>query len=217
MRQLSWSDALFAQVNSALSTLFTTAQAVRDNPASHLADVELSEAERRHAAGLMRVNHVGEICAQALYQGQALVSQHPPHREMLLQAANEEMDHLAWTEQRLAELNSRTSVFNPLWYAGSFVLGVAAGKVSEAVSLGFVIETERQVGAHLDSHLNGSDDTSALPAQDVRSRAIVAQMRTEELEHAAHAQEAGGVELPNAVRLAMKTMAKVMTTTAYRL
>lgn len=206
-------DRLLCQTDHALRILASRAVADRATPAI-MPDVELSAAQSRHAAGLMRVNHVGEICAQALYQGQALVSRSPANRTMLLDAANEEIDHLAWTEQRLIELNSRPSLFNPLWYAGAFALGVVAGRVSEAVSLGFVVETEVQVGAHLSSHLDGE---SALPIEDERSRAIVTQMRDEELAHAEHARAAGAVELPNLVKQMMEGMAKVMTTVAYKI
>ncbi len=215
MRFLSNLDTLIEQVDHGLNILTKSATAERPSPADQLPlHEELSEAELNHAAGLMRVNHVGEVCAQGLYQGQALVSKNPVNKQMLLQSAIEETDHLAWTEQRLNELGSHTSYLNPLWYSGAFILGVAAGKISEAVSLGFVIETEMQVGAHLDSHLQG---TSPLPSLDVRSRAIVKQMKEEEIEHAEHAQAAGGVELPNAIKLVMSAMAKIMTTTAYRI
>ena len=213
MRQLSHFDSIIDQFDHGMRTVFARAVGERDSPALAQAVPDLSEAERAHAAGLMRVNHVGEVCARALYQGQALVSDSASNRAMLLEAALEEVDHLVWTEQRLAELGSRTSLLNPLWYAGSFALGVVAGKISEAVSLGFVVETERQVGAHLDSHLA----LDGLPEQDARSRAVVETMRDEEAAHALHAQAAGAMELPNLVKLAMRGMAKVMTVTAYRI
>lgn len=213
MRQSTQLDLLIAQIDHGLRTIASEAVSNRQSPAAYTESAVLSEAERKHAAGLMRVNHVGEVCAQALYQGQAWVSQNQHNRDMLLAAANEEVDHLAWTEQRLNELGSRTSLLNPLWYAGAFTLGVAAGKISEAVSLGFVVETEVQVGAHLESHLQ---DTG-LPLQDSPSRAIVSTMRDEELAHAEHARQAGAMELPNLVKLAMRSMAKVMTTTAYKI
>jgi ubiquinone biosynthesis monooxygenase Coq7 len=213
MRQLTRLDSLIAQIDHGLRTIASEAVANRQSPAVNIEQPTLSDAERKHAAGLMRVNHVGEVCAQALYQGQAWVSKNERNRAILLTAAQDEVDHLAWTEQRLAELDSRTSLLNPLWYAGAFALGVAAGKISEAVSLGFVVETEVQVGAHLDSHLQDA----GLPVQDSSSRAIVTTMRDEELAHAEHARLAGAMELPNMVKLAMRTMAKVMTTTAYKI
>lgn len=212
MRTPTIIDQLICQSDHALRILASRAVAGRTSPAV-MPEVDLNTMQSRHAAGLMRVNHVGEICAQALYQGQALVSRNPANRAMLLEAAAEEVDHLAWTEQRLAELNSRPSLLNPLWYAGAFALGVVAGRVGEAVSLGFVVETEVQVGAHLNSHL---ESESPLPIEDVRSRAIVAQMRDEELAHAEHARAAGAMELPNLVKQMMAGMAKVMTTVAYR-
>jgi ubiquinone biosynthesis monooxygenase Coq7 len=213
MRQSTQLDLLIAQIDHGLRTIASEAVSDRQSPAAYTESAVLSEAERQHAAGLMRVNHVGEVCAQALYQGQAWVSQNQHNRDMLLAAAKEEVDHLTWTEQRLNELGSRTSLLNPLWYAGAFALGVVAGKISEAVSLGFVVETEVQVGAHLESHLQ---DTG-LPLQDSPSRAIVSTMRDEELAHAEHARQAGAMELPNLVKLAMRGMAKIMTTTAYKI
>ena len=173
--------------------------------------MSLSEAERKHIAGLMRVNHCGEICAQALYQGQALTSQDAAVRDALREAADEETEHLAWTEQRLAELSSRKSFLNPLWYASSLVLGVVAGRCGEKWNLGFLAETERQVEAHLDSHL------AILPEKDRRSSAILEQMRQDEIKHAETAVRLGAAELPAPVKLAMKLAAKVMTRTAYHL
>lgn len=214
MRHFSLFDNALSQLGYAILTVATKAKIDRPIPPFEPSMVALSPAEAAHAAGLMRVNHVGEICAQALYQGQAWVSQSPNNRDMLLQSAVEELDHLAWTQSRLDELNSHTSRLNPLWYAGAFTLGAVAGKVSEAVSLGFVVETERQVAAHLDSHLSG---VNPLPASDTASRAIVLQMRNEEYEHGGHAAQAGGIELPKLVRLAMTGMAKVMTELAYRI
>jgi ubiquinone biosynthesis monooxygenase Coq7 len=172
---------------------------------------ELSKEEQAHAAGLMRVNHVGEVCAQALYQSQKLHAKSDDLKKQLEQAAVEEEDHLAWCEKRLEELNSRPSLLNPIWYAGSFVLGSVAGLAGDKISLGFVAETEKQVEHHLDSHLQ------ELPENDLRSRAIVAQMRADEIEHGKMALAQGGVELPSLVQKAMKTMAKVMTSTAYRI
>ena len=169
----------------------------------------LNAHERRHSAGLMRVNHVGEICAQALYDGQSACAKSEALRSQFEQAGREEADLLAWTAQRLEELGSRPSLLNPIWYAGAFVLGVAASRMGDAQSLGFVVETERQVEAHLQSHLE------KLPANDTRSRAIVEQMRVDEVAHGAAANAMGAAELPQAVRACMRSMAKVMTTTAY--
>jgi 3-demethoxyubiquinol 3-hydroxylase len=170
---------------------------------------ELSDAERRESAALMRVNHTGEVAAQALYHGQAFVARSEKTREMLLQAAREETDHLAWCETRLSELQSRTSFLNPLWYAGSFAIGAVAATFGDRVSLGFVAETERQVEGHLDSHLE------RLSAKDLRSRAIVEAMRTDEISHGMAARAAGGAELPAIVREVMKHTSRVMTHTAY--
>jgi ubiquinone biosynthesis monooxygenase Coq7 len=174
------------------------------------APVELSADERRLSGALMRVNHVGEVCAQALYNAQSLATPDPALQAHFDAAAAEEVDHLAWTEQRLAELGSRPSLLNPLWYAGAFAIGLTAGRLGHRVSLGFVIETERQVEAHLQSHLD------RLPAQDHASRAIVDQMRRDEARHADEAQGAGGVRPPMPVRWLMRAAAKVMTTTAHR-
>lgn len=170
---------------------------------------ELSADERRLAGALMRVNHVGEVCAQALYQAQAVATGNPELKAQMAHAAREEIDHLAWTEQRLTELGDRPSLLNPLWYGGAFLIGLAAGRLGDRVSLGFVVETERQVERHLESHLE------RLPAGDLASRAIVDQMRIDEAAHAAAARAAGGVELPAPVRGAMRLAAKVMTTTAH--
>ncbi|MFM8153863.1 MAG: 2-polyprenyl-3-methyl-6-methoxy-1,4-benzoquinone monooxygenase [Polynucleobacter victoriensis] len=171
----------------------------------------LTTQEKQHAAGLMRVNHVGEVCAQALYQSQKLHAKSADLKDKLEHAAIEEEDHLAWCEQRLSELDSRPSLLNPLWYAGSFVLGSVAGLAGDQVSIGFVSETEKQVENHLDGHL------TELPTNDYRSRAIVAQMREDEISHGQMARDEGGIDLPNPVKTAMKMMAKVMTSTAYRL
>ena len=169
----------------------------------------MSDAERRHSAGLMRVNHVGEVCAQALYEAQAMFARNETTRQQFREAGKEELDHLAWTSERLRELNSRPSLLNPLWYAGAFVMGAIAARTGDANSLGFVVETERQVEAHLNGHLD------RLPAQDIRSRAIVTQMRDDEIEHGDAAKQLGGVELPAPVRSGMHAVAKVMTGTAY--
>ena len=171
----------------------------------------LTEQEKKHAAGLMRINHVGEVCAQALYQSQKLHAKSDALREKLEHAALEEEDHLAWCEGRLGQLDARPSLLNPVWYAGSFLLGSAAGLAGDKVSLGFVAETEKQVEQHLDGHLQ------ELPSNDHQSRAIVAQMRADEIEHGKMAVREGGVELPAPIQTAMKIMAKVMTFTAYRI
>jgi ubiquinone biosynthesis monooxygenase Coq7 len=173
--------------------------------------VELTVDEKKHSAGLMRINHVGEVCAQALYQSQKIHARNVSLKEKLEQAAIEEEDHLAWCERRLEQLDSRPSLLNPLWYAGSFLLGTVAGLAGDKVSLGFVAETEKQVEHHLDGHLND------LPANDLISRAIVAQMRSDEIEHGQMAIREGGVELPQAIQAMMKMMAKAMTFTAYRI
>ncbi|RDK04805.1 2-polyprenyl-3-methyl-6-methoxy-1,4-benzoquinone monooxygenase [Paraburkholderia lacunae] len=171
--------------------------------------VELSPAERAHSAGLMRVNHVGEVCAQALYQAQKLATKSPSLRAVFNHAAIEEEDHLAWTAKRLQALDSRPSLLNPLWYTGALAIGLAAGRLGDRVSLGFMAETERQVEQHLDSHLD------ELPAADLESRAIVEQMRVDEAEHGRSAMDAGGVELPLPARALMRAVSKVMTRTAY--
>lgn len=171
--------------------------------------MELTPAEMRHSAGLMRVNHAGEIAAQALYHGQSMLARDPQTRDWLIEAAREEADHLAWCEERLRELGAKPSLLNPLWYAGSFALGAAAAALSDRASLGFVAETERQVEGHLSEHLE------QLPPADSRSRAIVAAMRDDEIEHGRHAREAGGVDLPLPVQKLMQRTARVMTRTAY--
>lgn len=183
----------------------------RESPSSKLAHATLSQDERKHSAGLMRVNHVGEVCAQALYEAQALFARDELTRQQFQQAGDEELDHLAWTAERLRELNSHPSVFNPFWYAGAFAMGAVAARLGDQHSLGFVVETERQVEAHLNGHLND------LPLHDERSRAIVTQMRDDEIEHGAAAKELGAAELPEPVRLGMRAMSKVMTSTAYYL
>jgi 3-demethoxyubiquinol 3-hydroxylase len=172
---------------------------------------ELTAEEKAHSAGLMRVNHVGEVCAQALYQAQKLATKSPALKDDFERAAREEEDHLAWTSQRLRDLDSRPSLLNPLWYAGSLAIGLVAGRLGDRASLGFMAETERQVEHHLDGHLK------TLPANDLASRAIVEQMRTDESAHAASAIAAGGGEVPFPVRALMKAASKVMTTTAYRI
>ena len=217
---LSLVDHWICSAEAALRTLSGGARAERPVPtADHVpstspdteGDAALGADERRLAGALMRVNHVGEVCAQALYQAQALATNDPALREQMARAAREEIDHLAWTETRLAELGDRPSLLNPLWYGGAFVIGLAAGRLGDRVSLGFVVETERQVEQHLASHLD------RLPAADAASRAIVAQMKVDEAAHAVAAQKAGGVDLPAPVRGAMRMAAKVMTTTAHYL
>ena len=180
-----------------------------ESPADHAEDDALDDRERRHSAGLMRVNHAGEVAAQALYQGQSLVAREPETREAMEQAAREENDHLVWCRTRLEELGSAPSVLDPVWYAGSLAIGAAAGIAGDRWSLGFVVETERQVVEHLEDHL------SRLPDGDRRSRALLTRMRADEQHHATRAHAAGGAELPRVVRRAMRAVSKVMTRTAY--
>ncbi len=202
-------DRLIVAFDNGLRTLLAPAHSARPVPGENTAETDLTAAERQLAASLMRVNHSGEICAQALYQGQALTAREPAARAALEQAAAEETDHLAWTAQRITALGGRVSVFNPLWYAGSFALGAAAGLLGDKWSLGFLAETERQVEGHLDSHLD------RLPAQDEKSRAIVDQMKSDEARHARTAVEHGAAELPESVKQAMRLGSRVMTRTAY--
>ncbi|MFZ2266626.1 MAG: 2-polyprenyl-3-methyl-6-methoxy-1,4-benzoquinone monooxygenase [Azonexus sp.] len=204
-------DRVIVEFDRALRTVMAPARSVRAVPGAKLPDVPLAAAERQHVLGLMRVNHCGEICAQALYQGQALTSRDPEVREALRGAADEETEHLAWTEQRISELGGRKSLLNPLWYAGSLSLGLVAGALGDKWNLGFLAETERQVEAHLDGHL------LSLPEADLRSRAIVDQMRLDEIRHAETAVQFGAAELPGVVKLAMRATAKVMTGAAYRI
>lgn len=205
-------DKFCSAADNALRTLHGSYQTTqRDNPASNLPEPELSPEEKNHASGLMRINHCGEICAQALYQGQALTARLPDVRDQMEQAAKEENDHLAWCDQRLKQLSTHTSLLNPIWYVGSFSLGALAGLAGDKWSLGFVAETERQVVKHLDEHL------ANLPEHDDSSRAILQQMRQDELHHAQAAEAAGGAELPGAVQSMMKAMAKLMKTIVYRI
>jgi ubiquinone biosynthesis monooxygenase Coq7 len=201
-------ETVLQAVDNALRAVFAPARAARTLP-DLPTGTPMDEPARRHAAGLMRVNHAGEIAAQALYHGQALLAREGATREFMLRAAAEEGDHLAWCEQRLGELGARRSVLGPLWYAGSFAIGAAAAALSDALSLGFVAETERQVASHLEAHL------SALPSEDARSRHIVATMQREEAGHAAAALAAGGAQLPPLARGVMKLASQVMTRTAY--
>ena len=204
-------DDLIIGFDRALRTLAGHPTTSRPTPGAALPDAELSPADRRHAAGLMRINHTGEICAQALYAAQAMVARDPAIRHEFAQAAREEEEHLAWTQQRLAELDDRGSLLNPLWYAGSFAIGVAAGLAGDHVNLGFVVETERQVEEHLTGHMD------RLPDADAKSRAIVEQMRVDEARHGASAQAAGAVDLPAPVRGLMRVAADVMRFVAYRI
>jgi len=209
-RQLTPLDKLLASANNALRTVAAPAgRSARPNPGEHIIDAELDARERAHAAGLMRVNHAGEICAQALYQGHAAVARDKSIEAQMQRAANEEFDHLAWCEERIHELGENVSRLSPFWYAGAFAIGAASGILGDKWSLGFIAETERQVCAHLDSHLDG------LPPGDARSRAIVEQMRDEEEEHGENAIEAGAAELPAPVKRLMQMTAKIMTKTAY--
>lgn len=211
-RQLTPLDRFLAGLNDALKTISVPAgRPGRPSPAADLEDAELDAGARSHAAGLMRVNHAGEMAAQGLYQGHAAVARTAEISAQMHQCAEEEFDHLAWCEQRLTELDSRPSQLNPLWYAGSFAIGAASGLLGDKWSLGFIKETERQVCEHLGSHLQ------RLPDDDARSRAIVAQMRDEEQEHGEKADAAGAAELPRPVKDLMRLTAKVMTSAAYRL
>lgn len=204
-------DSFLALADDALRTVFSHPAATREVPKPATLDGPLSEAQRRQAGALMRVNHVGEVCAQALYSAQAVATRDPGLREHFLEASREETDHLAWTRHRLKELGSRPSLLNPLWYAGAFGLGLVAGRLGDKMSLGFVAETERQVEAHLDSHLD------RLPAPDHSSRAIVTQMKLDEARHAANAVDAGAAELPPPAKALMRLAARVMTTVAHRI
>ncbi|WP_414488969.1 2-polyprenyl-3-methyl-6-methoxy-1,4-benzoquinone monooxygenase, partial [Stenotrophomonas maltophilia] len=190
LRQTTPLDHLLTEAQRALDTVFGNPPAARPYPAADTDEPGMDSAERRHAAGLMRINHVGEVCAQGLYFGQAAVARDPATREHLLEAAQEETDHLAWCATRLRELDSRPSLFNPLWYAGSYTIGTLAGLRGDGWNLGFVVETERQVEAHLDEHLVD------LPAGDLRSRAVIAVMKDDEARHAVHAEQAGARRLP---------------------
>jgi 3-demethoxyubiquinol 3-hydroxylase len=208
-KSLTGLDLLWAAADRALHTLAAPASAQRPNPAQAEVSAELADGERRQVAALMRINHAGEVAAQALYHGQALTARNPQLRETLRDAADEEGDHLAWCDERLRELGSRPSLLNPLWYAGSFAIGALAGACGDRVSLGFLVETERQVEGHLEDHL------ARLPAADARSRRVLEQMKCDEIRHGDTAHSAGAAELPGPVKLLMKLTSKVMTRTAY--
>lgn len=211
-RNLTPVDRIIAGLDYALRTVNSSpTRAMRPNPADGVPDAELTVGERTHAAGLMRVNHAGEIAAQGLYQGHAAVARDKSIEAQMNQAADEELDHLAWCEQRLAELGSAPSMLRPLWYAGSFAIGAASGVLGDKWSLGFIEETEKQVSEHLTDHLQG------LPEQDARSRAIVAQMRDEEEEHGRNAHAAGAAPLPDPVKGLMQGVATIMKGAAYRI
>ena len=211
-RHYSPADRLLMQADSALRTLLPfSGQPARPSPAVLKNEAELSESETRHVAGLMRINHTGEVCAQALYQGQALTARLPQVRRAMEQAADEEIDHLAWCEQRIHQLGSHTSVLNPLFYGLSFGIGATAGLISDRISLGFVAATEDQVCKHLDEHLG------QLPASDDKSRAILEQMREDEQQHSTAAIEAGGLRFPAPVKFGMSLVSKVMTKATYRI
>lgn len=204
-------DALIVEFDKALRTLFAAAPTVRPRPGAQCPETVADPAQRQHTAALMRINHTGEICAQALYQGQALTCRDPELRRQLDYAAAEETEHLNWTEQRIGELGGRTSLLNPLWYAGSLAIGLTAGQLGDAWNLGFLAETERQVEAHLEGHL------AQVAADDNRTREILEQMKTDEIGHAATAVRLGARSLPAPVRLAMRVAAKAMTTASYRI
>lgn len=202
-------DRLIVEFDKGLRTLFSQAHSARAYPDANVPEASMNETEKKNAAALMRVNHSGEICAQALYQGQALTARDPAVQSTLLHAAQEETEHLAWTARRVHELGGHLSVLNPFWYTGSLAIGAVAGLLGDRWNLGFLAETERQVGEHLQSHLD------RLPAQDEKSRAIVKQMYSDETGHADMARSLGGAELPQSVQLAMKLNGKVMTGASY--
>ena len=211
-RDFSPADKLLMNFDQALRTLFGRPQVTeRRNPAVDAPDTELDAAQRDHIARLMRINHTGEVCAQGLYQGQALTARDPAVRISMQQSAAEENDHLEWCERRVEELGGRLSLLNPLWYAGSFAIGAAAGIAGDRWSLGFVAETERQVEGHLDEHLE------QVPENDRRTRAILQQMKADEIEHGQKAMDHGGARLPAPIRAMMKVTAKLMTTSVYRI
>lgn len=204
-------DRIIIEFDKGLRTLFSEAHSVRPHPDESVMEASLDESEKKRSAALMRVNHSGEICAQALYQGQALTAKDPKVQQKLKQAAAEETEHLAWTAHRVHELGGHLSVLNPLWYTGSLALGAFAGLIGDKWNLGFLSETEQQVGAHLQSHLE------KLPAEDEKSRAIVSQMYVDEIGHSKMAMALGGVVLPEPAKMLMKINGRVMTKTAYRI
>jgi ubiquinone biosynthesis monooxygenase Coq7 len=204
-------DALLTEIDTGLRTLAATAPAARPSPTSGIASVPLSPDDQTAGAALMRVNHAGEVAAQALYRGQAFTTRDPGIRQSLLDAARDEQDHLAWCQQRIGELGGRTSLLGPLWYAGSFALGAVAGLLGRSRGLGFLVETERQVEEHLSGHLD------KLPGSDLVSREILRQMQADEAAHGAKARELGGADLPPPARAAMRLVARFMTTVAHRL
>ncbi len=204
-------DQLIAEFDKGLRTVAGVASESRPSPGEAVADAELSPAERRHAAALMRVNHVGEVCAQALYQGQALVARDTQAREALSRAAREEQDHLAWSARRIRELGGRPSLLNPLWYAGSLAIGMAAGALGDRWNLAFLAETEKQVEEHLSGHLE------RLPAEDRRTRAVVEAMREDEARHRDTAVQLGALEMPAPAKAAMRLASRAMTSLAYYL
>lgn len=211
-RHFSPADQLISNIDQALRTLFGQPEITeRHNPAEHIEESELSETEIKHIAGLMRVNHTGEVCAQALYQGQALTAKLPKVKESMERAALEENDHLDWCHKRLDDFGSHTSYLNPLWYAGSFAIGATAGLIGDKWSLGFVAETEDQVVKHLDSHLH------QVPESDKRTRAILEQMKTDEERHGTTAINAGGAQLPEPIKKMMALSSKIMTSIAYKI
>lgn len=211
MRQLSLLDQVIHEFDTGLRALFVPAKRAskRNTPGQALEDAPLNSVQKRHVAGLMRVNHSGEVCAQALYQGQALTAQLEEVRTQMEQAAEEEVDHLAWCEQRLSDLDSQPSILNPLWYCGSFMIGALAGLAGDKWSLGFVAETEKQVTAHLQNHLQKT------PSQDLKTKAILDQMQEDEMHHADVAIAGGGVKLPAPIRQAMRLASKIMTKSSY--
>jgi len=204
-------DRLIAEFDRALRAVAGVAQASRPSPAERVQENPIGDEQRAHAAALMRVNHVGEVCAQALYRGQSLTARDPLARQVLEKAAREEEDHLAWSAERIRELGGRPSLLNPLWYAGAFAMGAVAGELGDRWNLAFLAETERQVEEHLGGHLE------ALPQDDRRTRAVVEAMRADEARHRASALELGAAELPEPVKRAMRLASKVMTTVAYRI
>ena len=208
---MNYLDGVIMSFDKMLRVVGGVAFASRPNPGNHAESGLLTEAQRRHAAGLMRVNHVGEVCAQALYSAQSRFASNEAIRRQFIEAGREEEDHLAWTAQRIAELGANTSVLNPLWYGGAYVLGAVAARLGDDRSLGFVVETERQVEAHLDHHLRD------LPLEDRKSRAIVEQMRVDEIAHGNSAKALGAVGMPESLKWAMQGMSKIMTTLAYRI